>query len=162
MAILVCVRKKSAAVAITMVCCYEAHWQSTEGSIVLMAAIYNKKAERKWYPNSSLRLIVSQHRCFIHDSRYDVLLLLSDDDCLITTPAVSRSVHQRFLSQTSHANISIDIPQCSSPSFRSPFNTLERCVRVKGQGRSDEEDGRWLRRNKTNNRGRVRPDELLP
>ena len=32
MAILVCVtRKKSAAAAITMICCYEAHWQSTEG-----------------------------------------------------------------------------------------------------------------------------------
>ena len=85
------------------------------------------------------------------------MLLLSDDDCLITTPAASRShadsgklrspVHQRFLSQTSYANISIDIPQCSSPSFRSPSNTLERCVKVKGQGRSDEEDGRWLRRN---------------
>src|ERR1700740_3253672 len=65
------------------------------------------------------------------------------------------SVHQRFLSQTSRANISIDIPQCSSPSFPSPSNTLERCVTVKGQGRSDKEDGRWLRRNKRNNRGRV-------
>jgi len=66
------------------------------------------------------------------------LLLLSDDDCLITTPAASRNhadsgklrspVHQRFLSQTSYADISFDIPQCSSPSFRSPSNTLERCV----------------------------------
>ena len=48
--IFVCVtRKKSAAAAITMVCYYEAHWQSTKGSIILMATIYNKKkAERKW------------------------------------------------------------------------------------------------------------------
>ncbi len=52
------------------------------------------------------------------------MLLLSDDDCLITTPAASRNhadsgklrspVHQRFLSQTSYADISFDIPQCSS------------------------------------------------
>jgi hypothetical protein len=30
------------------------------------------------------------------------------------------------------------------------------CVRVKGQGRSDEEDGRWLKKNKRSNMGRVR------
>jgi hypothetical protein len=50
MPILLCVtRKKSAAAAITMVCYYVAHWQSTKGSNILMAAIYNKKkAERKW------------------------------------------------------------------------------------------------------------------
>jgi len=55
MAILVCVtRKKSAAAAI---CCYEAHWQSTEGSIILMAAIYNKKkAERKWNKNTDKKI----------------------------------------------------------------------------------------------------------
>ena len=29
-----------------------------------------------------------------------------------------------------------------------PSNTLERCVRVRWQGKSDEEDGRCLRRNK--------------
>jgi len=28
--------------------------------------------------------------------------------------------------------------------------------------RAREEDGRWLRRKKRNNRGRVRPGELLP
>jgi hypothetical protein len=39
----------------------------------------------------------------------------------------------------------IDVPQCSSLSFRSPSNTRGRCVRVKGQRKSDEEDGRWLR-----------------
>jgi hypothetical protein len=58
MAILVCVtRKKSAAAAITVICCYEAHWQSTEGSIILMAAIYNKKkAERKWNENTDKKI----------------------------------------------------------------------------------------------------------
>jgi hypothetical protein len=71
-------------------------------------------------------------------------------------------IHQRFLSQTSYANPSIDIPQCPSPSFRSPSNTLERCVRAKGQGGSDGEDGRWLRRNKRSNRGRVKARRTAP
>jgi len=50
----------------------------------------------------------------------------------------------------------------SSPSFWSPSNTLERYVRVKGQGKSDEEDGRWLRRNKRSNRGRVKARWTAP
>jgi hypothetical protein len=40
-----------------------------------------------------------------------------------------------------------------------PSNNLERCFRVKWQGKSDEEDGMWLTRKKRNNRGRSQEEE---
>ena len=40
-----------------------------------------------------------------------------------------------------------------------PSNNLERCFRVKWQGKSDEEDGIWLTRKKRDNRGRSQEEE---
>src|SRR6267143_5077267 len=70
-----------------------------------------------WHPcgkdTISFRLIVSQHCCFMtpHES--------PQVKVMVTVVSYRSRDHRRFLSQTSYANISSDILQCSSSSFRS-------------------------------------------
>src|SRR6266478_8155786 len=76
-----------------------------------------------WHPcgkdTISFRLIVSQHCCLMtvgihvtpHESRQVEIML--------TMVSYRSRDHRRFLSQTSYANISSDILQCSSSLFRS-------------------------------------------
>ena len=73
-----------------------------------------------WHPcgkdTISFRLIVSQHCCLMtvgtpHESR--------QVEVMLTMVSYRSRDHRRFLSQTSYANISSDILQCSSSLFRS-------------------------------------------